>query len=425
MALDLTRDIVLRWDKPEPSHIPLFRKAGVTAILPSTAEPPFVEACSRAGIAVIAPSEIQFLQHSELGSAKPGGSVALTNGLWPGIGKPANVQGRGDETASASIEPWVDSNGYWIGYLRALYPDRPPVLGYLPDKLGDRAVPFDSLELALVEAWTAGGNYILALEPHYRAALLQNEPKAIAAWEQLGRTTRWLREHIALFRQPALPIVTSLVDSGAASAEISNLLYRRHVSPALYPVSAPPVPDVRARLALVAANLRQPEPESAKRILAHAEAGTTVITASLPSQQWWRSPALKPIRSEADREFFSVGKGQLVAYRRPIADPSEFALDVIDLINHKNRAVRLWNALAVIALVTKSPRSGERLLHVINYGSPIDVEVQARVQGHFTKAMLMRPDASPVPLQAAKRGTTTEVFLPEIKRVAVVAAFSN
>lgn len=420
MPLDLSRDIVLRWESPDLSHIALFKQAGITAVLPSTVEASFSEACSAAGIATVAPSEIQLLRQSELGAAKPGANVALTGGLWPGISRPAAVSGRGDETASASVEPWVDSNGYWIGYLRAIYPKRPSVLGYLPDKLGDRAVPFDSLELALIEAWTAGGNYILAVEPRYREALLRREPKAISAWEQLGRTARWLRENIALFRQPALPIVTALVEPGAATAEIGNLLYRRHVSPLLWPAAAPPPTDPRQRLALVAANLRRPEPGLVKQIMAHAEAGSSVIAAAPPAEQWWQSAALKPVRSEPDREFFAVGKGQLVAYRRPIADPSEFALDVIDIITHKNRAVRLWNTLAVIALVTNSPRQGERVLHVINYGSPIDADVQVRVQGHFTKATLLRPDAPPAPLQAAKRGATTEVFLPEIKRLAVV-----
>jgi hypothetical protein len=74
----------------------------------------------------------------------------------------------------------------------------------------------------------------------------------------------------------------------------------------------------------------------------------------------------------------------------------------------------------VIALANTSPRPGERLLHLINYGSPIDVELQARIQGHFTKAMLLRPEAEAVPLQTAKRGTTTEVFVPELRRLGVV-----
>ena len=51
----------------------------------------------------------------------------------------------------------------------------------------------------------------------------------------------------------------------------------------------------------------------------------------------------------------------------------------------------------MIALAT-----GGTVLHLINYGSPIDMEVQARVQGHFTKATLMRPDADPMSLQAGQ-----------------------
>src|SRR5687767_50061 len=97
------------------------------------------------GVASISQEELKAIPLSEL------------DGLWPGIRKPPAVAGRGDETASASREPWVDANGYQAGYLRALYPNRPPVLAYLPDKLGDRSVPYDSLELALIEAWTAGG----------------------------------------------------------------------------------------------------------------------------------------------------------------------------------------------------------------------------------------------------------------------------
>ena len=370
MPLNLDKEIVIRADSKLPEQ---------------------------AGIVPISDAELKNVRLSEL------------PGLWPGIRRPPTVAGRGDETASASREPWVDANGYQVGYLRALYSDRPPVLGYLPDNLGDRVVPYDSLELALIEAWVAGGNYILAVEPRYREALLQKEPKAIAAWEQLGKTARWLKENIALFRQPTLPIVTALVEPGAPTAEIANLLYRRNVSPALAPVTSP-----SAGVALVAANLKPPAPELVKRIMAHADAaGGIVIVAS--GQPWWRVAGLKQVRSEKDREYYALGKGQVVAYRRPIADPSEFALDVIDIITHKRRAVRIWNAPAVIALAT-----GGRLLHLINYGSPIDMDVQARIQGHFTKATLMRPDAAPVSLAPARRGTMTEVQVPALKRLGVV-----
>jgi hypothetical protein len=311
----------------------------------------------------------------------------------------------------------VDANGYKAGWLRALHPDRPAVLHYLPD-LGDRAVPYDTLELALIEAWAAGGSYILAMEPHYREALLRKDEKAVTAWRQLGRTARWLRENISLFRQPTVPIVTAMVDSGEESAEIANLLYRRNVSPAL--VAVPPSPEPGRRVALVAVNLNPPAADIVKKILAHAEAGATVVVAAPAGRQWWRAAGLKRSRSETDREWFELGKGRVVAYKDEIADPSEFALDVIDVVTHKSRAVRLWNAPAVIALATGSPRPGERLLHLINYGSPIDIDTQARVQGHYTKATLIRPDAEPVALKPARRGTMTEVQVPSLLRSGVV-----
>ena len=420
MPIDLARDVVLRWDAPEPAHIPLFRQAGVTAVLAPAVDSASAQACKAAGVAVVDPSAVQLLAVDALRSAKPGVSVALTDGLWPGITRPPSVADRGDETASASVEPWIDANGFWIGYLRALYPNRAAVLGYTAGNLGDRSVPFDSLELALIEAWTAGGNYLLSVEPRYRAALLRHDARAVAAWTQLGRTAGWLRENVVLFRQPTVPIVTALVEPGEETAELANLMYRRNVSPQLCSAAALPPPDPQTRLALVAANLKPPAPEQAKRIMAHAQAGGTVVVAAPPADTWWRKGALKLVRREADREFLSTGKGQVVAYKGPVEDPNEFALDVIDIISHRRRAVRLWNAPAMIALATESPRRGERLLHVINYGSPVDVDVQARVQGQFTKAMLLRPEASAVSLTPAKRGSTTEVFLPEIRRLAVV-----
>lgn len=419
MPVDLARDIILRWDQPDPAHIPLLKQAGITAVLTPMGGTAFSEACAGAGMTTIVHEDLQFVKADDLKGFGTRKNVVLTNGIWPGIRRPPTVDGRGDETASASREPWVDSNGYWIRYLRTLYPERPAVLGYVPE-LGDRAVPFDSLELALAESQAAGGNYILTLEPGYLAALLRNEPKATAAWKQLGQTARWLREQAALFQQPVLPIVTALMEEGQTTAELANLMYRRNASPVLYPAAAPPAPGPASRLALVAANLRPLGPETARRIFAHARAGTTVVTATLASDPWWRGLVQAPVRSELDRDFYAVGKGQLVAYKKPVSDPSEFALDVIDIVTHRKRAVRLWNAPSIIAVATDSRQRGERLVQLVNYGSPVDTELQVRVQGQFANATLLRPEVVSTPLTTAKRGTTTEVLVPELRRVGVL-----
>jgi len=358
----------------------------------------------------MAAGSLQFLKAAQLASARPGTPVALAEGDWPGVAREPAVTRRGDETASASREPWIELNGYWAAWLRTLFPGRPALLGYTPE-LGDRLAPFDSLELALIEARVFGGNYLLSMEPRYREALLQGDEKALAAWRQLGRTARWLAEHRSLLGLPAFPQVTQLVELDEETPEIAKLLYRRNASPALARAAEPPPPDPARRPALVAVELEPPAERVRNTILAHAEAGATVVV----NGSWWRTSRLQPLRKQEDRDFFTLGKGQVVAYHEAISDPSEFALDVIDLVTHPRRAVRLWNAPGAVALAT-----GPGVMACINYGSPITFPVQARIQGNYRKAEMLRPDGSSIALKTAPRGTTTEVFLPELRRLALV-----
>jgi hypothetical protein len=210
---------------------------------------------------------------------------------------------------------------------------------------------------------------------------------------------------------PVFPQVTQLVELGAETPEVAKLMYRRNVSPALEPAAKPPVPDPQRRLALVAVDLKKPADEARNRILAHADAGAFVVV----NGDWWRTSRLKLLRKDEDRDVYVLGKGQIVAYRDAIADPSEFAMDVIDLITHKRRAARLWNAPSVVAIA-----SGKGVLHCVNYGAPAGTPIQARIQGIYSKATLLRPDAETVPLKVARRGTTTEVMIPNVRRLATI-----
>ncbi len=400
MPIDLGKQIIARWTAPAAAHVALLKQAGIQAVIPDSANPEFEQACRTAGIEV-GPTD-----------ALAGLSTA---GLWPGI----RSQGRrdGDETASASSEPWVDSNGYRSGCARVLEPAKPAVLAYeAGPKSGltkDRMVPFETLELALAEARVNGGNYVLSVDPRYREALLRNDRRAIDAWASLGRTAAWLQQNAALFGRPALPAITALIDKGAATEELANLLYRRNASPALALASNPPAPSPSIRC-VVACSLGALPPETWKRIFAHAAGGATVVIDSKPDPSW------KLEREEKDRAFYGFGKGQIAAYKERIADPSEFALDCIDLVSHRNRAARLWNAPAVISLATHGRQAGEALLHVVNYGSPARDEIQVRVYGQYRNAESIEPGHPPRKLTTAKRGALTEVFLPELSRLAVV-----
>jgi hypothetical protein len=129
----------------------------------------------------------------------------------------------------------------------------------------------------------------------------------------------------------------------------------------------------------------------------------------------WPTTGWKLSRKEEDRDLYELGKGRVVVYRGAIDDPSEFAMDVIDLIAHRNRAARIWNAPAVVTVA-----AGKGILYCVNYGSPQNAPVQARIQGIYRRATLVRPEAPSATLKTARRGTTTEVEVPDLRRLAVV-----
>lgn len=421
MQFDLMRETAIRWSAPDPSHVPLLREGGITAVVAARNES-FEKACLAAGIRVIFEEQVQTLGLHEVGKAKPGVTALVKAGLWPG------VRGRDPSVASATRSIWIDQNCHLIGYLRALHPGQPALLGYLPDSDAGvqegRVIRFESLELALTEAWVTGGNYVMSLGTRLRDALLKGAPDALAAWRTLGRTAQWLRDNIALFRQPVLPIVTVLVDENESALEIANLSYRNNVSPALAAATNPPAADPRRRLVLVAAGIDAPKGEARRRILAHAEAGAIVVADEPGDKAWWRTPGLKAVRSDPDRQFFSIGKGQVVSYKEPVTDPGELALDLIDIVGQKRRPARIWNCQAGVVLAKLAPRAGPvtgaAALHVINYGQPVDLPVLARIQGNFTQATLLRPDAQPLRVRVARRGTSSEVAIPQLGRVATV-----
>lgn len=398
VPIDPLRQLIARWPKGEVSHVELLRKAGIEVVLDDAPAAAFAEAATTAGITVVKPGAI---------------GVVVTEGLWPGIARAPSVKDRGDETTSASKEPWVDANGYLVQFHSAMTPGRPAVLGYQADGSSglkpDRVVPFETLELALVEARLNGGNYILSVDPRYREALLKGETKALAAWEALGRAARWLKQVSGLLGFTTFSTMTMLVDAGE-SAELANLMFRRGGSPRLVHAKSVPPPNPDRIVALVAAGLKEVPPSA----YAHARAGSTVVTDAKPDPAW------DIAKKDTDRTFYRLGKGQVVAYHDAIGDPSEFSLDVIDIVNYKRRAARLWNALAAIPLATDGPKPGEALLHVVNYGSKVEAEVQCRIQGHFAKATLLRPEANPEDLKVFRRGSTTEVFLPSLDRAAIV-----
>jgi hypothetical protein len=65
-------------------------------------------------------------------------------------------------------------------------------------------------------------------------------------------------------------------------------------------------------------------------------------------------------------------------------------------------------------------RGREAVASLVNYGQQTHYDVQLRVFGDYANATWHRPGHAAEPLEAKKRGTTTEVFLPELGRMSVI-----
>jgi hypothetical protein len=416
MPGDLRDQVVLRW-KTTAGCSALVEAGGVDAV--------WLEGgpAATGGAEALPAAAIRVVRLDEAASAE-GRAVAVKAGIWPGA--EAAARGKdGSIAAGASARAWVTANGYLASWLRALYPARPPLLAYEPDRDAGvepgKVPPLDSVELALVDAWSAGGNWIIAVPAVHQDALLRGDEAAMAAWTRMGRTARWLKLHRALFEQPPMDVIWVLVEHGETTAEIANLMFRESASPRLVTAAQLPAQVSPRPAVIAAAGMAAGSAETRRKLLAYVRGGSTVLTDAAGADAWWRVPQLKTVREFEDRRFFALGEGRIVAYNDPISDPSDFAQDAIDLAGD-HRPARIWDCPGGIAMASgPGPEPGSKpLLKVVNYGSRTRSAVLARRSGVFRSATLLRPEAEPAPLRVYKRGGSTEVVLPGVERLAAV-----
>jgi len=448
----------MRWPEADARVVSLLREIGAARVwLPWEApgdRRAFLDACRRAGIRAIA--EVPAGEAARLGEVRAAGfdgaaiegetdparSAALARkhselemfalleparlrtpveparailraGLWPGSRRPEPGQ------AAATQQAWLDANIHLIAWLRARFPQREPVLGYRADEAAGVAkgqrVPFWTAELSLAEAVVAGGAVVLSLPDFFREALLSGQGMAREAWDSLVITRRFLGQHAEEFRRPVASRVAVLVGELEECGEILNLLFRHNVSPAVIDADAPAALD--GRRVLVAVGLGS-HPAAARAALQFARAGGQVLVAPANENEpaWWKAPGLRKLRGEEERDVYALDGGAILVYRAPVADPGEFALDVIDVLGWRRRDLRIWGADAIIGLLHRQPGGGVSV-ELLNYGGRAG-EFLIRLEGEFREAVLRQPGARPSPLRAAVRGAGTEIEMPRISRVA-------
>jgi hypothetical protein len=349
-----------RWDWLEPAAVPYLRQAGITQVLVDAAAPAeFRAACQKAGIRIL--------------SEPPPGMQFIQEGSWPRL-NPMVQMGRGGDkvTSGASGEPWIEANGWLILYHRARAA-QPVLLAYDPPKEG-RLRP-GSLELAVAEAASFGGQFALKLDERLRRGLVEAQPRVVAEWKRVAEQLRFAESGV--FRGAPAANIAVVADALEPVAEVLNLLARRNHPFLVLPRGGDLQAALAKKYALVIAIAQPPLPRPAK-------------SASAP-----RAP--------------------IIVQRKEVLDPEAFVAEMRKRMTGR-RLYALSNAETIISYPWRL-EDGRLAVHLVNYAIDPLLEVRLRPAVKFSRALLFTPEeAAPRPL-AVRAG---EVVIPEMNISAVV-----
>jgi hypothetical protein len=109
--------------------------------------------------------------------------VAGNSGIWAGMLTPTEAQGFG---AGPTSNPWVLSNGWQVGALRASDSSRPVWMGHRPNPRKPQPLETKDYLRAVADSGMAGARWIVSVGNEWRPGLFSGEKEAVKEWHQLG-----------------------------------------------------------------------------------------------------------------------------------------------------------------------------------------------------------------------------------------------
>lgn len=392
--------------------------AAVQAVGEAAAFQAFVKA--QAGFVAVV-----YLKPEQLGWAVAPALAVLRSGVWPGIAP------RDPGASGATEAVWLNANASLVAYLRAMYPNRPAVLGYRPDKDAGvpetRSLPPRAMEVVLADAYAAGGYVVLSVPESFRKGLLAGEARMTSGWKELAKLAAFQAAHREVVQKPGYARTLVIAGDLEQSGEVLNLAYRRNLCPQVVAASQVPALSPAQVDVVVAANVPLPAPVIAN-LKRFAAAGGTVLAAPAEGDKtrWWTGG--RKIESEEERDKYALGRGLVYGYHDPVLDPGTFALDLKDAYAEKsaptdgpkNLDVRLWAADTIQVVLH---RTGPKQLAAVltSYGNPPNHDFLISFRGRYRSASMIdpaRPEKQPLTLMP--RTGRMEINLKQAGRSAII-----
>jgi len=328
--------------------------------------------------------------------------------VWPGLG----LETMKGDTAIAGPTgiPWVNSNAWFSLLTGALAPGKTLWLDFDPPDTSTALYPA-SYVLAIADSRAYGSQWIVSLDDKLRAALSKRDPQAMGLWEKMCESVAFFKGHREWEAFKSLGILAVVSDfrgeNAYMSGEVLNLLNRRQVQFRIIDRSKSLPALTQGLKAILWLDKESPSAEQHSQLLAFAQQGGLVITAT-----YWGSPVAKPTKKDPSLHYkmYNVGKGQIAVAEQGFEDPYQVAVDTHLLVSRRNDLVRLYNPETTNCCCSGdfvSPHR-TRLVQVMNYSSePADsvtVWVNARVEAARLWELGAK-DARTLQGVAASRGT--------------------
>jgi hypothetical protein len=354
----------------------------------------------------------------EVAAAKPlPKGVTLVKGKWPGVRLTQPSSSQDWLSAGPTGAPWVDSNGWRVCLTSALHPeaeiwvDAPPKAPQLTP---------EAYVMAVADAATYGGRWIITLEDQLAADISARKPGALETWKKITTAADFFPAHKDWFAYQPEAVIGIVSDFSGQnqylSNELLNLVARTNQPYRVIVRSKITVSSFTGLRAVLYADAEPPTPELRQHVLAFVQGGGMLIT----GPAWGTLPGTPVEGYDYDDYTERVfGKGRLAVSKEDLTDPYAVANDSMVLISHRYDLLRFWNGGAIGSYYTASPDKEQAAVQILFYARAGDASV--RVAGAYREAKLWtldHPTARSVEMELQK--DALELHLPPISQYAAL-----
>jgi hypothetical protein len=336
--------------------------------------------------------------------------TAAHSGIWPGMLSPSEATGWG---AGPTSNPWVLSNGWQIGVLRADGSGRPAWMGHRPKPHRPQPLEFKDYARAVADSGMSGAKWIVAVGDDWRPRLFAAEQEALDDWKKLQDYVRYFEGLNQQWKDFQIwPSVVVVHDPSNQSAfdsfDVLNMLAVRQV-----PHRVVLRPDLKTRALagdarVVAFDFAPPDDGERQTLQSFTQGGGTLVT----GPRWYQA------QEQAGAQFprLIAGKGSIRGFPTAKAvDSDHFSRTVRDMVDKQHSAPKLYNVGSIISLYSVNPQTGQALLQMTEYGDYPTENVTVRLPNKIRQARFFVIGGEPQDLKIYEgEDDGSEIDVPQV-----------